>query len=207
MAYSPSHGLAGFAATLTAGVRSIYCLSLTPRLERWDTEVVADPELVPDWFFPLLRDLNEQCQDSSGMVSIGFGFDSYTIPREEVERIFETARRVGAKVITSHWRRNNIAGLSLLWRPRVSFFGASDSKQVWALSVPKALEQYGLLGSDIILSHATGSTERRVATSCRSQVPSCLLNPRLPNRRWPMGRSSASEEMCERRSVPIVRCR
>lgn len=27
------------------------------------------------------------------------------------------------------------------------------------LSVPKALEEYGLLKSDIILSHATGSTE------------------------------------------------
>ncbi|KAJ9616824.1 hypothetical protein H2200_000543 [Cladophialophora chaetospira] len=142
MAYSPSHGLAGFAATLTAGLRSVYCLSLTPRLDRWDTEIVANTELEPDWFFPLLRDLNNQCQSTSGRVSIGLGFDSYTLPREEVIRIFETARGVGAKVITSHWRRNNIAGMGL--------------------SVPKALQQYELLKSDIILSHATGSTEEEL---------------------------------------------
>ncbi|EXJ62210.1 hypothetical protein A1O7_02643 [Cladophialophora yegresii CBS 114405] len=142
MAYSASHGLAGLAATLTAGIRSVYCLSLTPRLDRWDTQIVANGQLEPDWFFPLLSDLEKQCRQTRRKVAIGFGFDSYTLPSEDVIRIFDSARKAGAKVITSHWRRNNIAGMGL--------------------SVPKALEQYGLLKPDIILSHATGSTEEEL---------------------------------------------
>jgi cytosine/adenosine deaminase-related metal-dependent hydrolase len=114
MAYSASHGVAGFAATLTAGIRSVFCLSLTPRLDKWDTQVVANGQLLPDWFFPLLDDLEKQCRQSRGKVAIGFGFDSYTLPSEEVIRIFESARKAGAKVITSHWRRNNIAGKDLV---------------------------------------------------------------------------------------------
>ena len=136
-------GLAGFAATVTSGIRSIYCLSITPRLERWDElEVVEHHELVPNWFLPTLEDLGRYSQSFRGRVSIGLGFDSYGLPREDVIRVFEKARYIGVKIITSHWRRNNIAGMKL--------------------SVVEALEQYGLLRSDIVLSHATGSTEKEM---------------------------------------------
>ena len=110
IAYSPSHGLAGFAATLAAEIRSVFCLSITPRLEKWDTEVVANKELVPSWFFPLLRDLRAKLLPDNAKVDIGLGFDLYTLPAEEVISIFNTAREIGVKLITSHWRRNNIAG-------------------------------------------------------------------------------------------------
>ncbi|EHY53556.1 hypothetical protein HRR83_003763 [Exophiala dermatitidis] len=143
MAYSPEHALAGFSATVTTGIRSVFCLGLTPRIDKWDdNEVVPNPELIPEWFLPTLRDLSVRAGRlslSNNRISIGLGFDSYTLPREDIVRFFTGAREAGAKIITSHWRRNNIAGTGL--------------------SVPEALEQYGLLGSDIILSHATGSTE------------------------------------------------
>ncbi|KAL2419258.1 hypothetical protein ABEF95_001783 [Exophiala dermatitidis] len=141
MAYSPDHALAGFSATVTTGIRSVFCLGLTPRIDKWDkSKVVPNTELIPGWFLPTLRDLSVRAgRLSNDRIFIGLGFDSYTLPREDIVRFFTGAREAGAKVITSHWRRNNIAGTGL--------------------SVPKALEQYGLLRSDIILSHATGSTE------------------------------------------------
>ncbi|KIW90020.1 uncharacterized protein Z519_09450 [Cladophialophora bantiana CBS 173.52] len=120
MAYSLGHGLAALAATLSSGIESILCLSVTPRLKRWDTESVADSELLPPWFCPFAARPQQR-----------------TELHEDVKRIFETARDIGAKIITSHLRRNNIAGMGL--------------------SAPKAFQQYGLLKADIILSHATGS--------------------------------------------------
>lgn len=104
-------GLAGLAATITTKIRSVYCVSITPRINRWDQhDVIPNKQIVPDWFFPALQDLQERVKHSDGKVAIGLGFDSYTLPRDEVIRIFETARKIGARIITSHWRRNHIAG-------------------------------------------------------------------------------------------------
>ena len=93
MAYSPGHGLAGSTATLISGIRSRSRLRLRPRFERWDNEAVANTELLLDWFFPLLRNLNDQCQTSRGKLAIGLGFDSYTLPLEDVLAIADSEPR------------------------------------------------------------------------------------------------------------------
>lgn len=104
-------GLAGFAATISAAIRSVYCLSVTPRLKRWDDEIVPDPEDVPDWFLPLMEDLQTRTREARSKVCLGLGFDSYHMDRDEVLQLFDRARKIGVIKITSHWRRNNIAGL------------------------------------------------------------------------------------------------
>lgn len=99
-------------------------------------EFEADP--VPDWFLPTLQELLGLSQ-SHPLVSVGLGFDAFNLPGDEIKRIFTEARRMGTSAITSHWRRNNVVGS--------------------AAAVPRILDEHGLLGKDIILSHGTGSTD------------------------------------------------
>ena len=73
------------------------------------------------------------------------------------------------------------------------------------LSVPEALAQYGLLGSVIILSHTTGSTEEELHISRNQGLSSLQLQ--VPSHKWLMERTLASERMYEHRLVLIAGCR
>lgn len=122
----------------------MFCPSIVPQIKHWDKDgyELDASKPVPDFFMPQLKSL---CQDveefsSSNKVSIGLGFDAWYLPKEEIISIFEQARKAGCRFITSHWRRNNVAGSG-------------------GQSVPETLKEYGLLGPDVLLSHGTGSTD------------------------------------------------
>ncbi|KAK4496127.1 hypothetical protein PRZ48_012106 [Zasmidium cellare] len=143
MSLTPDRTLAGLSATLTSGIRSIFCPSLGPQIQRWDKDgyELNASKPVPDFFMPQVKSLcQEVAKEPSGKVAIGLGFDAWYVGKEKTISVFKEARGAGCKFITSHWRRNNVAGSG-------------------GHSVPETLKDYGLLGPDIILSHGTGSTD------------------------------------------------
>jgi hypothetical protein len=106
--------MAGLSATLTSGIRSVFCYSLVPNIESWDSTGFHNANsVVPDWFIPQLKAVtSHQAITASDRVVVGLGYDSYHPPQEQTKYIFQTARDSGVGLITSHWRRNNIAGTS-----------------------------------------------------------------------------------------------
>jgi hypothetical protein len=106
--------MACLSATLTSGIRSVFCYSLVPNIESWDSTGFRNANsAVPDWFIPHLKAVTSHpATTASDRVVVGLGYDSYHLPQEQTKRIFQTAREDGVGLITSHWRRNNIAGMS-----------------------------------------------------------------------------------------------
>jgi cytosine/adenosine deaminase-related metal-dependent hydrolase len=112
MSKTADHVRAGLNATVMSGIRSVFCYSLVMNIASWDREgmVNAEPP-VPEWWMPLLEELSKDrrlCENDR--IDLGLGFDSYHLPETQVRVVFEKARTANVKLITSHWRRNNIAG-------------------------------------------------------------------------------------------------
>ncbi|KAF2235686.1 Metallo-dependent hydrolase [Viridothelium virens] len=154
MTYSPDHGLAGLSAAITAGIRSVFCYSIIPRFTRWDAEIEVDPSPISDWCIKQLENFTQRQPFGDGRVTIGFGFDMFHLPKDQVVDLYQTARRLGVKTITSHWRHNNIAGSGE--------------------TIPHLLHNYSLLGPDLLLSHATGTTptDLSLLTTARTHIAS-----------------------------------
>lgn len=81
-------------------------------IETWNQDELTNSKTaIPDWWLPLLEKLaGDEKLANSDLVDLGLGFDSYHLPGDQVKAVFEKARSAGIKLITSHWRRNNIAG-------------------------------------------------------------------------------------------------
>ena len=124
-------------ATVSSGIRSIFCYSPTQRVLSWSPFQLETDPLTPS----VLSTLDELAQSSpygAGRVEIGLGFDSYHLPKPQVEGLFKRAKAGGIRLITSHYVRN----------AQYSF-----------ASLPELLHTYGLLDSSVLLSHCTGASE------------------------------------------------
>ena len=114
MSKTADHIGAGLSATLSSGIRSVFCYSLVMNIESWNQDELTNSKTaVPEWWLPLLDQVPRHPDIvGSDRVEVGLGFDSYHLPEEQVKEVFDRASGAGVKLITSHWRRNNIAGKS-----------------------------------------------------------------------------------------------
>lgn len=125
---------AALAATVSSGIRSIFCYGPIARIKTWKPTLQVEQPLLPDWFFKQIRSLCESEPFGDGRVTMGLAFNSFHLPKDEVIDLFKEVRRLGIKTITSHYVPSMFPGNSTV----------------------DLLERYGLLGPDILLSHATG---------------------------------------------------
>jgi cytosine/adenosine deaminase-related metal-dependent hydrolase len=124
-------------ATISSGIRSIFCYSPTQQVLSWSPfEIESDP--LHPWVVSTLDDLAHSSPYGSGRVEIGLGFDSYHLPKDQVQSLFQTAKNAGIKLVTSHYVRN---------------------AQYSSNSLPQLLHRYGLLDSSMLLSHCSGLLE------------------------------------------------
>ncbi|KAF4945652.1 hypothetical protein FGADI_11774 [Fusarium gaditjirri] len=131
ISYSPEHNNAALSATISSGIRSIYCYCPIGRVKTWKPFEMEE-ELLPVWLFEQLNSLCKAGPFANGRVTMGFAFDSFYLPKHVVVDIFNQVRGLGIKTITSHYVPSLLPG-----------------------STVDLLESYGLLGKDILLSHAT----------------------------------------------------
>ncbi|OBT64844.1 hypothetical protein VE03_06425 [Pseudogymnoascus sp. 23342-1-I1] len=149
--YTPEHATQCISATTTSGLRSTYAYAHPPvPLTSWDTTtIVPSPSILPAWSLDQLESLALAQPHTNGRVTIGLGFDFYFLPREFVIGIFERFRKAGVKVITSHVAKNAVFGNA---------------------STVELLDSYGLLGPDLVLSHATNLTPEEHALLHKANV-------------------------------------
>ena len=95
------------AATISSGVRSVYCYCPTARIKTWKPKFEVDEALLPDWVFEQLATLSRDAPFGDGRVTIGFGFDMFFLPKEVVVGVFEKVRALGLKTITSHYVKSH----------------------------------------------------------------------------------------------------
>ncbi|KAG2417508.1 hypothetical protein HFD88_008727 [Aspergillus terreus] len=140
MNVSPAHSTNGLDATVASGIRSVFCYTPTTKLKAWKPEFVPADDMLGDWVLQQLDDLASRAPWGDGRVQLGLAFDGFFLPKDAVVGLYQRARKAGIEVITTHYVRG--------------YFNDS--------SLVDALDSYGLLGPDILLSHATNLTDSDV---------------------------------------------
>ncbi|KAL7795965.1 hypothetical protein V8C37DRAFT_372667 [Trichoderma ceciliae] len=138
MNYSPAHNTNAIAAIASSGIRSTFCYAPTSRVNEWEPEISMNPEVLPNWAVEQAEELIKAGPYGDGRVNVGLAFDGLFLPKETVTDLYKRVRQAGAKVITTHYCRGAVFGQR---------------------SIVDALEGLGLLGPDILLSHATNLDE------------------------------------------------
>jgi cytosine/adenosine deaminase-related metal-dependent hydrolase len=135
-------------ATASSGIRSIFGYCPTSKLKSWNP-VQFDYEILAPWVLDTFTELATTAPFGNGRISIGLAFDLWFLPQETITSLFQKAKKLGVKTITTHCARN----------PQVSMS-----------SLPKLIDSYGLLDDTILLSHGNGATDEDVALIKKANV-------------------------------------
>jgi hypothetical protein len=73
------------------------------RVKKFQPELTLDGGLLDDWVLEHMRDLGAAAPFGNGRVQLGLAFDGFMLPKEQVVSLYNQARSVGVKVITSHF--------------------------------------------------------------------------------------------------------
>ncbi|RHZ62452.1 uncharacterized protein CDV56_105925 [Aspergillus thermomutatus] len=138
MNYSPENNTAAIAATVSSGIRSIFGYAFVARVKEWQPRLTVNSSLVPDWAVKQVEELTKAAPFGDGRVQLGLAFDALFLPKEIVADLYDKCRRAGAKLVTSHYARGAVFGQH---------------------SIIDVLDGYGLLGPDLLISHATNMTD------------------------------------------------
>lgn len=86
-----------------------------PPVRSWrlKSQLGPDGSLLDDWVVEHLQDLGAAAPFGDGRVQLGLAFDAFTIPHQKVVSFYERARKLGAKVITSHYKRSRSSEYTL----------------------------------------------------------------------------------------------
>ncbi|KAL7949487.1 Metallo-dependent hydrolase [Trichoderma barbatum] len=138
MNYSPAHNTNAISAIASSGIRSTFCYAPTTRVKDWEPELTVNTEFLPSWAVEQVEKLIKDGPYGDGRVSVGLAFDALFLPKDIVTDLYQRCRQAGAKVITTHYCRGPVFGQH---------------------SIVDMLEDHGVLGPDILLSHATRLTD------------------------------------------------
>lgn len=98
---------AALTATISSGIRSVFCYCPTPRLESWEPFTV-NQNLLADWVMSTFEHLASKAPFGNERVQLGFALDGLYLPKETLVAVFEKVKALGVKTITSHYSRNPI---------------------------------------------------------------------------------------------------
>ncbi|KAJ5572744.1 Metallo-dependent hydrolase [Penicillium hetheringtonii] len=152
---SPDHTTNAIEATVASGIRSVFCYTPTSKVLNWKPELTTCDRLLDDWVINQFEELASQAPFGDGRVHLGLAFDGFLLPRDQVVSLYNKARELGTKVITSHYA-GLYFGEHLI--AICSFRLGAKFIVIGNFSPVDTLESYGLLGPDILLSHATNLT-------------------------------------------------
>lgn len=99
-------------ATTSSGLRSVFCYSSIWRIKSWSSAVEYDDTLLPDWWYDTLASLAKSAPYGDGRVTLGVGFDQFQLPKEQVIRLWEKARELGVKLMTTHFAALSMKSMS-----------------------------------------------------------------------------------------------
>lgn len=132
----------------SSGLRGFFCYSPIERLKNWSSTFEHYEDTLPEWWTAHLRMLAKEQPFGSGRVHLGLGFDSYYLPKEKVVDLWKNCRSLGVRLITTHYLAHYMPGV-------YPFIRDLDFRLI-KKDIIKIIAEYGLLKSDMIISHATG---------------------------------------------------
>ncbi|KAF2193178.1 amidohydrolase family protein [Zopfia rhizophila CBS 207.26] len=139
--YSPEHSVEAIRATVASGIRSTFCYCAHPRVATWQPQFTMENEIFPKWVMATFAQLaSKQPFGPNGRVRLGFAIDSAYLAPQLLGVILSDVRAKGVKLITSHATR----------------VGNRPSHTA------SAMAKKGLLGPDILLSHANFTTKEEL---------------------------------------------
>lgn len=141
-------------ATVSSGIRSVFCYAPTGRVQDWKPEITTNGGLLDDWTIENFEKLGAAAPFGDGRVQMGFAFDGFMLPRDQVVSIYNKARNLGVKVITTHY----VGSYFSEQNTAIDTSPEDVNIIIGDHSLVDALERYGLLGPDILLSHASNLT-------------------------------------------------
>jgi hypothetical protein len=101
----PEHSKAAIAATLSSGIRSVFCYCPTPRLNSWDPFKI-NMDFLPRWVMSTLEELVVHKSLVDSRIQLGIAFDGAWLPKEVTVNLFNKVKSLGIKVITAHYVHN-----------------------------------------------------------------------------------------------------
>ncbi|KAL5356588.1 hypothetical protein BJX96DRAFT_186865 [Aspergillus floccosus] len=137
--YSSLHNKEAIRGQIASGIRSVFCYCVHPRVTTWQPELKLDHEISLDTEMENFRRLaKEQPFGPNGRVRLGFAMDTMFVHPKLLKTGFDEARKHGAHLITSHVTR-------------ISMMDNMPSPVA-------VLNNNGLLGPDVLLSHGNNIT-------------------------------------------------
>ncbi|KAF2017811.1 Metallo-dependent hydrolase [Aaosphaeria arxii CBS 175.79] len=161
LTYSPAHARNAISATVSSGMRLVYAYVPITRLKSFNPLTYVENSLEA-WVMDTFEQLASEGPWGNGRVTLGFGFDSWFLPREVIADIFGKVKKAAVKTVTVHWASS----------PQIGGGGPE--------SIVKILKKHDLLDERVVLSHANGCTKEdadliRGAGAYVSSTPSTEL--------------------------------
>ena len=154
-------------ALIASGIRSIFCYCAHPRVATWRPDFSFETDLIPDWVMTTFRELaSKNPFGPNGRVRLGFAIDPVFVSAGKLKDIFAEVRAEGAHLITSHVTRVGMLGKTFYPQRLYLVYGMSRADYVlYGLDIPSAVQtmaKNGLLGPDVLLSHANHTTSEEL---------------------------------------------
>ena len=90
---------------MASGIRSVFCYSPSMRIKSWDPDLTLDGGMLDDWVLEHFENLGAAAPFGKGRVQLGLAFDGLSLPKDLVTALYDRARKLGVRVITSHYVR------------------------------------------------------------------------------------------------------
>ncbi|KAK3723163.1 hypothetical protein LTR37_001886 [Vermiconidia calcicola] len=133
---SPEHNYKAIAATVAAGMRSVYGFSPNPRLSS-TVPFTIDMNGLGGHSMPTFDELGKASPWGDGRVTLGLAYDGFpSTPKEYLDMLMAKVDEFGIKVIQTH----------VLWRPGKP-------------STPQKIDEHGFLDKRFLTSHSSMSKE------------------------------------------------
>lgn len=101
--FSTYLGKQAIRATITSGIRSVFCYCVHPKVATWLPEFTLEKDWFPEWAMTTYADLAaKQPFGPNGRVRLGFAIDGAFVPAEILKNTLVKVRALGAHLITSH---------------------------------------------------------------------------------------------------------
>lgn len=140
--------------TICSGIRSMFGYQPTPRVASWEPLELAQ-DFLADWVISTFVDMAKGGPYANDRVKISLNFDAFFLPKEVVLPLFDKAREAGVDYFMSHYV--NTCVLSPYFNPDTT--------------LPKILDDWGLLNDSYLIIHATNPTERDAEILRRTKAP------------------------------------
>jgi hypothetical protein len=79
------------------------------RVKTFKPNLTLDGGLLDEWVLDHLKHLGAAAPFGNGRIQLGLAFDGFMLPKDQVVSLYDQARKLGAKVITTHYVKDYLS--------------------------------------------------------------------------------------------------